>query len=61
MAKRFQVRVYKDCEEVTRPQEADTLFLVLEGLVNVIPDEAIFKRVNLFVRRTRKKRQRARE
>lgn len=61
MSKKFQVREYKDCQQVTDPGDQDNAYFVLSGQVNIIAEERNFKKVNMCVRRTRKRRARAKE
>ena len=46
MATEFKLFRFADCEQVSHPGEKTTLFVILQGQVNVISDEKIYKKVN---------------
>ena len=61
MSEQFTIHYYSDCDPVINPRDTENVYLVLEGQVNIIAEERVYKKVLHIVKRTRKKRQKAAE
>jgi len=52
------VKSYGDCEHVVTPADKDNIAIVLQGVVNVISDERIYKQIVKEIKLARRKRER---